>query len=74
MPAFSQYLKNEDVNSIADWMVLKKSEKPQAEMFLVANLKKELEAETRPVTFVSNGGPRSSSAYLHMGLCPLMPP
>jgi len=49
----------------AGWIVLRKKEKPAAEIFSVSYV-----ADTdqdRPVMFVFNGGPGSSSAYLHMG-------
>jgi carboxypeptidase C (cathepsin A) len=49
----------------AGWTVLRKNEKPAAEMFSVAYVG-DIDAE-RPVTFVFNGGPGASSAYLHMG-------
>ena len=49
----------------ADWIVLRKDDKPKAEMFFTAYT---VPAETgRPVTFVFNGGPGASSVYLHMG-------
>ncbi len=53
----------------AGWTVLRKGEKPAAEIFsvaYVANRDSEDPAE-RPVTFVFNGGPGASSAYLHLG-------
>lgn len=53
--------------AIADWMVLRKKEKPIARMFHVAYLAKSRGAGNRPVTFVFNGGPGAASAYLHMG-------
>jgi carboxypeptidase C (cathepsin A) len=49
----------------AKWIVLRKKEKPSAEIFSVSYV-----ARTdgdRPVTFVFNGGPGASSAFLHMG-------
>ncbi|HUW41996.1 MAG TPA: hypothetical protein VMV90_13390 [Rectinemataceae bacterium] len=49
----------------ADWIVLRKDEKPKAEMFFVRYSLKD--AKRRPLTFVFNGGPGSSSVYLHMG-------
>jgi carboxypeptidase C (cathepsin A) len=49
----------------ADWMILRKEDKPKAEMFFTAYTVPE-EAD-RPVTFVFNGGPGASSVYLHMG-------
>lgn len=51
----------------AEWIVLRKNEKPNAEMFHVAYLQKESVVSERPVTFVFNGGPGASAAYLHMG-------
>ena len=51
----------------AKWLVLTKKEKPNAEMFHVAYLAKDRKVESRPVTFVFNGGPGAASAYLHMG-------
>jgi len=44
-------------------------EKPAAEMFFVAYTREDTTApEKRPVTFVFNGGPGSSSVWLHMGM------
>lgn len=40
---------------------------PRASMFYVAYFKKGAEAETRPITFLYNGGPGSSTVWLHMG-------
>jgi carboxypeptidase C (cathepsin A) len=51
----------------ADWMVLRKEEKPRAEMFHVSYLRREVDSGQRPLTFVFNGGPGASSAYLHVG-------
>lgn len=54
-------------DAAADWMVLKVKNKPLAKMFHVAYLAKNSgPAKSRPVTFVFNGGPGASSAYLHM--------
>lgn len=39
-----------------------------AEIFFVAYLKKGQEAEQRPLTFSFNGGPGSSSVWMHVGL------
>jgi len=50
----------------AKWIVLRKKEKPAAEIFSVAYVAAGGDRE-RPVTFVFNGGPGASSAYLHMG-------
>lgn len=49
----------------ADWLVLRKREKPKAEMFHVSYVVDS--DENRPVTFVFNGGPGASSVYLHVG-------
>ncbi|WP_326566220.1 peptidase S10 [Amycolatopsis rhabdoformis] len=42
--------------------------KPKAEVFLTAYTLDDAEPGTRPVTFAFNGGPGSSSIWLHMGL------
>ena len=56
----------------ADWVVLRKLEKPVAEIFHVFYRKLDdaqgsAAAPGRPVTFVMNGGPGAASAYLHVG-------
>ncbi len=50
----------------AKWLVLRKKEKPSAEMFSVSYVADSADLD-RPVTFVFNGGPGASSAYLHVG-------
>ena len=40
---------------------------PLAHMFYVAYFKKDARAEDRPITFFYNGGPGSSTMWLHMG-------
>jgi carboxypeptidase C (cathepsin A) len=50
----------------AKWIVLRKKEKPAAEIFSVSYIAGGAD-RSRPVTFVFNGGPGASSAYLHMG-------
>ena len=50
----------------AKWIVLRKKEKPSAEIFSVSYVAGGNGGD-RPVTFVFNGGPGASSAYLHMG-------
>jgi carboxypeptidase C (cathepsin A) len=40
---------------------------PFARMFYVAYFKKDTKAEDRPITFFYNGGPGSSTVWLHMG-------
>jgi carboxypeptidase C (cathepsin A) len=44
-----------------------KDEPPVARMFYVAYFKKDAKPEERPVTFFYNGGPGSSTVWLHMG-------
>ncbi|MFZ0661608.1 MAG: peptidase S10 [Acidobacteriaceae bacterium] len=44
-----------------------KDEPPTASMFYVAYFKKDANPETRPITFLYNGGPGSSTVWLHMG-------
>jgi carboxypeptidase C (cathepsin A) len=50
----------------AKWLVLRKKEKPSAEIFSVSYVAESTDLG-RPVTFVFNGGPGASSAYLHVG-------
>src|SRR6478672_7297435 len=50
----------------ANWLVLRKKEKPSAEIFSVSYVAGGGDAD-RPVTFVFNGGPGASSAFLHLG-------
>jgi carboxypeptidase C (cathepsin A) len=54
-----------DYTASAEWIVLRKKEKPAAEIFSVSYVADP--GGERPVTFVFNGGPGASSAYLHMG-------
>lgn len=54
-----------DYEASASWMVLRKKEKPSAEVFSVSYVASD--GPERPITFVFNGGPGASSAYLHMG-------
>jgi carboxypeptidase C (cathepsin A) len=56
--------------AVARWTVLREADEPVAEMFSVSYLAGDEDAEPdadRPVTFVFNGGPGASSAYLHLG-------
>ncbi len=55
-----------DYGATAKWLVLRKKEKPSAEIFSVSYVADGGD-QTRPVAFVFNGGPGASSAYLHMG-------
>jgi carboxypeptidase C (cathepsin A) len=50
----------------AMWIVLRKKERPAAEIFSASYVATSAGAD-RPVTFVFNGGPGASSAYLHVG-------
>jgi len=56
-----------EYKAAAEWIVLTKNEKPRAEMFHISYIKKGEPSSSRPVTFVFNGGPGASSAYLHVG-------
>ena len=51
----------------AEWIKLRRIHKPIAHIFHTAYIAQETESETRPLTFVFNGGPGAASAYLHMG-------
>jgi carboxypeptidase C (cathepsin A) len=55
-----------EYTATAKWLVLRKKEKPAAEIFSISYVAKG-DDEDRPVTFVFNGGPGASSAYLHLG-------
>jgi carboxypeptidase C (cathepsin A) len=54
-----------DYTASAKWIVLRRKEKPAAEIFSVSYVAHR--DVDRPVTFVFNGGPGASSAYLHVG-------
>jgi carboxypeptidase C (cathepsin A) len=56
-----------DYTASAKWLVLRKKEKPAAEIFSVSYVATGGAAD-RPVMFVFNGGPGASSAYLHLGV------
>jgi carboxypeptidase C (cathepsin A) len=56
-----------DYTVSANWTVLRKDEKPAAEIFSVSYVAGSGDEE-RPVTFIFNGGPGASSAYLQMGV------
>jgi carboxypeptidase C (cathepsin A) len=58
--------RDKDYSASAKWIVLRKKEKPSAEIFSVSYVAGDGGAD-RPVTFVFNGGPGASSAYLHLG-------
>lgn len=42
--------------------------RPQAEIFHIAYVRDDVDPANRPVTFAFNGGPGSSSVWLHLGL------
>ena len=42
--------------------------RPKAEIFFIAYTRTGMNAEDRPVTFAFNGGPGSSSVWLHLGI------
>jgi carboxypeptidase C (cathepsin A) len=44
-----------------------KDAEPTARMFYVAYFKRDVKPEDRPITFFYNGGPGSSTVWLHMG-------
>lgn len=44
-----------------------KDEPPTASIFYVAYFKKDANSDTRPITFLYNGGPGSATIWLHMG-------
>lgn len=50
----------------ANWLVLRKEDKPTAEIFSTSYVASPADSD-RPVTFVFNGGPGAASAFLHMG-------
>ncbi len=55
-----------DYTASANWLILRKKEKPAAEIFSVSYVARARDAD-RPVMFVFNGGPGASSAFLHLG-------
>src|SRR5262249_59940390 len=55
-----------DIDVISDWSVLRKKERPAAEMFHTYYRLAAAKGR-RPVSFVFNGGARASSASLHFG-------
>ncbi|MCE5229731.1 peptidase S10 [bacterium] len=58
-------------HATAGTLLLRKDEKgtfePQASVFYVAYTRDGVDTATRPVTFAFNGGPGSSSVWLHLG-------
>lgn len=58
--------KTSEVEITSDWIVLRKKEKPAAEMFHTYYRLADGKGD-RPLTFVFNGGPGAASAFLHIG-------
>jgi carboxypeptidase C (cathepsin A) len=56
-----------DYSATAKWIVLRKKEKPAAEVFSISYVKEPADPN-RPVTFTFNGGPGAASAFLHLGV------
>ena len=57
-----------EYEATAGTMVLKEEDgKPQASVFYMSYIKTGEDALKRPITFCFNGGPGSSSVWLHMG-------
>jgi len=57
-----------DYSVVADWILIRKKEKPIADIFYTYySSNKNLKKNKGPITFVFNGGPGASSAYLHVG-------
>ena len=63
--------KSEEIEVIAEWIVLRKKEKPSAEIFntyyRLVQPQNSKNGIRRAITFVLNGGPGAASAYLHLG-------
>lgn len=58
--------KSVEIEVTSEWIVLRKNEKPAAEIFHTYYRPTESKTK-RPITFVFNGGPGAASAYLHLG-------
>ena len=53
---------------VSDWLLIRRREKPIADIFFTYySVEKKGNNKTRPIAFVFNGGPGSSSVYLHIG-------
>ncbi len=58
-----------DYTATAGCLRLKdESQKPRADIFFVAYTRNGRDKDSRPLTFLFNGGPGASSAWLHMGI------
>jgi carboxypeptidase C (cathepsin A) len=63
-------LLRKEIEVIAEWILLRKKERPAAEIFYTYYRMAGASGEIwrrRPVSFIFNGGPGASSAYLHVG-------
>lgn len=60
---------SQKILATADWILLKKAEKPAAEIFYTyyRNADQKKSQASRPLFFIFNGGPGAASAYLHIG-------
>jgi carboxypeptidase C (cathepsin A) len=58
--------KDIEYTATGKWIVLRKKDKPTAEIFSVSYIEGSGDPK-RPVTFVFNGGPGAAAAYLHVG-------
>lgn len=60
-----------DYKAVAGTLILHGSgdheDEPQVSMFYAAYFKKDVKPSQRPITFIYNGGPGSSTVWLHMG-------
>jgi carboxypeptidase C (cathepsin A) len=59
-----------DIDVISEWILLRKKENPAAEMFHTYYRLTDAKGKAdrrRPISFIFNGGPGASSAYLHVG-------
>jgi carboxypeptidase C (cathepsin A) len=66
-PAEDQKTKENEEGESKDDKEESKNPTAEASMFYVAYTKQNMEADKRPITFLFNGGPGSSTVWLHMG-------
>ncbi len=57
-----------DYSAYVGWMIQKKDDEPVARFGYTAYLRQGVENRERPILFAFNGGPGSSSIWLHMGV------
>lgn len=53
--------------AVADWAIIRKDGRPQAEIFFTYYSLKEKNKRKRPIAFFFNGGPGAASGYLQFG-------